>query len=373
METAQTQDAASALLSLSTIVVDPPAAESSSMDASAEPQPGDTNEASTETDLRAKDLDKMEKDLKAAQARVDKMSLDEESFRGNDEKVKTFTGLPTFTILMALFTIVKPFLKTKSPVMSPFSQFLMTLMRLKMNLGVDYLAYRFGVSQSTVTNTFTDVIDVMFYKMVPALVTWPTREALRKTLPTIFRAAHKACVCIIDCFEIFIERSSNLKARAQTWSQYKHHNTMKYLIAVAPQGVISFISKGWGGRSSDVNVTDHCGLLDKLLPLDLVLADRGFDIGEMLEKVLATLGIPAFTKGKTQLDPVDIEQTRRLANVRIHVERLIGLCREKYTILKSTIPIVMLNTDANNYMQLDKIVAVCCALTNCCPSIVPFD
>ena len=38
------------------------------------------------------------------------------------------------------------------------------------------------------------------------------------------------CVVIIDCFEIFIERPMNLKARAQTWSNYmyKHHNTVKF-------------------------------------------------------------------------------------------------------------------------------------------------
>jgi hypothetical protein len=35
---------------------------------------------------------------------------------------------------------------------------------------------------------------------------------------------------IIDCFEIFIDRPSNLLARAETWSNYKHHNTVKYLI-----------------------------------------------------------------------------------------------------------------------------------------------
>jgi len=39
--------------------------------------------------------------------------------------------------------------------------------------------------------------------------------------------------------------------RAQTWSNYKKHNTVKFLIGVTPQGTIDFISKGWGGRVSD--------------------------------------------------------------------------------------------------------------------------
>ena len=62
------------------------------------------------------------------------------------------------------------------------------------------------------------------------------------------------------------------------WSNYKQHNTVKLLIAITPQGTISFISKTWGGRVSDKYITERCGILDKLLPGDLVLADRGFTI-----------------------------------------------------------------------------------------------
>ena len=53
---------------------------------------------------------------------------------------------------------------------------------------------------------------------------------------------------IIDCFEVYIERPSSLIAQAMTWSNYKHHNTVKFLIRITPQGVISFISKAWGAR-----------------------------------------------------------------------------------------------------------------------------
>ena len=48
----------------------------------------------------------------------------------------------------------------------------------------------------------------------------------------------------------------------------------------------------------------------------------------------AELVIPAFTKGKAQLDPVDVEKTRRIASVHVHVERVIGLLRNKYKIFK---------------------------------------
>ncbi|XP_071390884.1 growth hormone secretagogue receptor type 1-like [Centroberyx affinis] len=63
---------------------------------------------------------------------------------------------------------------------------------------------------------------------------------------------------------------------------YKHHNTAKYLIAITPQGVISFVSKGWGGRTSDKHITENCGFIKKLSPGDVVLADRGFNVRESL-------------------------------------------------------------------------------------------
>ena len=74
------------------------------------------------------------------------------------------------------------------------------------------------------------------------LVKWPSREELIKTMPMEFRKNFKQCIIIIDCFEIFIERPTNLKARAQTWSNYKHHNTVKVLVGISSQGAISFIS-----------------------------------------------------------------------------------------------------------------------------------
>jgi len=100
------------------------------------------------------------------------------------------------------------------------------------------------------------------------LIKWPGREELQKTLPLDFRAHFKKCVVIIDCFEIFCERPKSLKARAQTYSNYEHHNTVKFLIGIAPQGSITFISKGWSGRVSDQYLTENCGILDQLLPGD---------------------------------------------------------------------------------------------------------
>jgi hypothetical protein len=117
-------------------------------------------------------------------------------------------------------------------------------------------------------------------------------------------------------------------------------------------------------------LTEQSSFLDNLIPGDVVMADRGFLIKEFVEIFRATVKIPAFTKGKSQLHPVDLEKTRAIAHVRIHVERVIGLIRQKYTILHDVLQTSLLCTGGSEPI-LDEIVYVCCALINICPPIVP--
>ena len=167
---------------------------------------------------------------------------------------------------------------------------------------------------------------------------------------------------IIDCFELFIEKPSNLLAKACTCSTYKHYNTAKYLISVTSQGSISFISKGWGGRTSDKYITEHSGYLNNLLPGDIILADRGFDVADSVAIMGASLELPAFTKGCEQLSASEIENTRKMASVRIHVERAIGAVRQKITILSATGVITkeLVKTKSSIGVLLDSIVSMLC-------------
>ena len=112
------------------------------------------------------------------------------------------------------------------------------------------------------------------------------------------------------------------------------------------------------------------GILKKLLPGDLLQADRGFDIAEEVGLMHASLKIPAFTKGWLQLSPVDVEKTRKLANLRIQV---FGATRQRFSILSSVLPIHYIKKDQfNDIPVVDKIVQVCSALNNLCLSVVPF-
>jgi len=67
---------------------------------------------------------------------------------------------------------------------------------------------------------------------------WPDSETLRANLPKAFQKHYSNVKCIIDCFEVFIERPLSFDARAATYSNYKKHNRVKVLIAVSPTGSI---------------------------------------------------------------------------------------------------------------------------------------
>ncbi|XP_077551226.1 uncharacterized protein LOC144164850 [Haemaphysalis longicornis] len=296
-------------------------------------------------------------------------------FEQDRNRVKFYTGLPSFAMLLALFNLLEKSIPSgPRNVLTRFQEMLPTLMRLRLGVPLQDLAYRFNVSQATATRVVERWLSVMHVRL-NKLVKWPEREHLQRTMPMCFRQAFGTRVAVIvDCFEVFINRPSSTLPRAQTWSRYKNHNTVKFLIGIAPQVVITFISEGWGGRTSDRKVTESCGILDNLLPGDSVLADRGFTIGDAVCLHCAKLEVPAFTRGKPQLSSWEVERTRKLANVRIHVERVIAVLRQKYAIVSSTIPTDMLVVrNGNEIPQLDKTVAVCSALTNLSKSVVPFE
>jgi hypothetical protein len=149
---------------------------------------------------------------------------------------------------------------------------------------------------------------------------------------------------------------------------------VKILIGITPQGTVCFVSKAWGGRTSDKYLTENSGILKNLLPGDLMLADRGFTVNDSVQSYHAQLNIRAFTKGKKQLDPVDVEKTRKIASVRIHVERIIGTLKQKYTIFQTTLPTDYLICRKGETIPLiDRMIRVCSALVNLCPPTVPFD
>ena len=120
-------------------------------------------------------------------------------------------------------------------------------------------------------------------------------------MPRIFQKKYPSVRVILDCTEIFVQRSSKLVNQSVTFSNYKHHATFKFLIGITPSGIISFVSEAWGGRVSDKQITINSGLLDFLQENDSVMADKGFIIKEALLERKCHLNCPPFMGSSAQL------------------------------------------------------------------------
>ena len=126
--------------------------------------------------------------------------------------------------------------------------------------------------------------------------------------------------CIIDCTEGVIETPSSFEAQAEVWSDYKQHCAFKFLVAITPNGEVSWISEAYGGWATDIFVVRDSEFLDLLEPLDRVMADRWFKIKTDLAMHQCYLSIPPSAAKGTQMTGSVVGKTSKIENVRIYVE-----------------------------------------------------
>lgn len=243
--------------------------------------------------------------------------------------------------------------------LKPVDEFLLTLMRLRLGLLNFDLARRFDISEALASQIFHSWLKAMasvFGKMVFI----PDMETLIATKPQRYRHLPDLH-SIIDCTEIFIETPKDLYCQSATWSDYKHHNTLKVLVSVAPNSSIIYVSKAYMGRMSDKALTLDCGYLDKMPQYSMLMADKGFNLDAECATRSITLSVPPGKRGQAQMSLDAIRKTKRIANLRILVEQVIRRLKT-FRLLKYELPL-------NLVPCVDSIVTVCAALSN---TKVPF-
>lgn len=191
---------------------------------------------------------------------------------------------------------------------------------------------------------------------------WASKKTILETMPKCFKNNYLSTRVILDCTEIFIEMPTSYRTHSATFSNYKHHNTAKGLVGIAPNGAVTFVSDLYAGRFSDKKITLESGIYGLLESGDSIMADRGFDLQDDLPEGVS-LNIPPFLSGKSQLTLQEENETRRIASLRVHVERAIGRIKN-YRILQTVFPISM-------SPDLNKVWVICCYLVNFLPQLVP--
>lgn len=307
------------------------------------------------------------------------LPFSEETFAGDDSKLNFYTGIPNmklFSFILKHITYQLQMIRCSK--LTPFQKLTLTLMKLRFDDAFDRLSYEFGVNPFVVGKIFRKVIVILEYTFQDVLH-WPDANAIKRSTPNsfanfreVFEIGDRPIRVILDCFEVKIEKPASVQGKSEVFSNYKHYHTLKYLIGITPFGFISFISEGWGGRTSDTEIIQRGEFLNLLNPGDVVVADRGFSttVRELIEQKNATLLTPTFIENQQQIHPVDVERTRTLASCRIHVERVIGTLRNKFKILRGPVPISIIQYEHAGNDLFDLIVRVCCIICNICDPVV---
>jgi len=183
-------------------------------------------------------------------------------------------------------------------------------------------------------------------------------------MPVNFARLFPTTKIILDATEIPIEKPSNTAAQSITFSTYKNRNTAKTMIGCTPRGVVTYISDAYGGSVSDRQIIERSSLIAKypFCSGDSIMADRGIMVQDLFASKNVKVNTPHMLKGKHQLAPAELVEDRRIASKRIHVERVIGLCK--------TFKILKKEMKSKRLQLANRIIFICFMINNFRSSIV---
>lgn len=279
-----------------------------------------------------------------------------------DAVLRLETGLPDRAIFEDVVFYVGLFKDSivyfsgwKVEALSLEDQVLMTLMKLRKDYPYLHLAQLFHCSVATVGNiitTFIHVLHKIFFQDLMSVV--PSKEKNQLSLPASFQnVKYKNCRMIIDCTDIEIAAPHPMDEQKQTYSAYRGMHSFKLLLGVAPNAVITYCSNLFPGSVSDKAIVQESGILNHFKPGDLILADKGFLISDILPHGVSVNIPPFLNNGK--FTESEVRLTKSIASNRIHVER--ANARLKDFKILSFIP-------HHLRCYADAIVQVCCVLVN---------
>ena len=232
-------------------------------------------------------------------------------------------------------------------------QIFITLMKLRQNYTNLHLANLFSCSVGTISNivtTFIYVLHAILFRDIMRDI--PSRHKNSLCVPSPF-AQFTSCRIVIDCTDLEIATPKLMSLQNATYSSYRGMNSFKVIVGVTPNAVITYISNLYPGSISDKEIVRNSGLLNQMVTGDLILADKGFLIQDIVPKGVSVNIPPFLENGK--FTPSEIKATKNIAKCRIHVERANARLKD-FKILSFVPPYLRCHAD--------KVLQLCAALVN---------
>lgn len=238
--------------------------------------------------------------------------------------MSTTTRIQNFKLfdnIVAAVKIAAPHFNKHISVLNIRERVLMTFMKLKQNLSYLFLSILFPtVSVRYCSKIICNMLDILSDVLEPC-IHFPSRDEILRNIPLCFADYPDTCI-ILDCTEIEIQRPKNVCCQITTNSTYKGRYTVKFMTGVTPGGIISFVSRAYGGRASDKAIFEQSLLLQRLEKGVSVMVDKDFLIDELCCDYDVKLIRSPFLKDNIQFSEDDAKQNANIASARVHVERL---------------------------------------------------
>lgn len=238
------------------------------------------------------------------------------------KKLNTMTGIPTFEILNhIIYLFLKENPDTRCHRLSVKERLILVFIKLKQDLSFAVLAILFkAVSGETCRALYNSFIPLLANILRP-FIYWPSKTKIISNIPRCFQNFKETRV-ILDCTEISVQSPKCLSCRIKLYSNYKGTFTFKFLVGISPGGLITYISKPYGGRASDKIIFEQSGLVNKMSKFDAVMVDKGFLIDTICDSQSIKVIRPPFLRNKNKFTKEESLLTKNIAKARVHIERV---------------------------------------------------